>query len=70
MVLIEKAGHVYINEQAREKLQALWPRTYTSEFISIKSSAAKGKTNPELCRAQQRSLTRSRTPTFLGGFGL
>jgi len=29
MVLIEKAGHVYINEQAREKLQALWPRIYT-----------------------------------------
>src|SRR5262245_2805753 len=29
MALIEKAGHVYINEQAREKLQALWPRTYT-----------------------------------------
>ena len=29
MVLIEQAGHVYINEQARKKLQALWPRTYT-----------------------------------------
>jgi len=42
----------------------------TLEFISIKSSAAKEKANPDLCRAQQRSLTRSRTPTFLGGFGL
>jgi hypothetical protein len=28
MVLIEKTGHVYINEQAREKLKALWPATY------------------------------------------
>ena len=28
MVLIEKTGQVYINEQAREKLKALWPATY------------------------------------------
>ena len=28
MVLIEKSGQVYINEQAREKLQALWPVAY------------------------------------------
>ena len=28
MVLIEKTGHVYINEQAKEKLQALWPAAY------------------------------------------
>ena len=28
MVLIENAGHVYINEQARAKLQALWPAAY------------------------------------------
>ncbi len=28
MVLIEPSGHVYINEQAREKLKALWPVTY------------------------------------------
>ena len=29
LVLIAKAGHVSINEQAREKLQALWPGTST-----------------------------------------
>ena len=28
MVLIEQSGEVSINEQAREKLQALWPVTY------------------------------------------
>lgn len=28
MVLIEKSGQVHINEQAREKLRALWPATY------------------------------------------
>jgi hypothetical protein len=28
MVLIEKSGEVYINEQAREKLKALWPAAY------------------------------------------
>src|SRR6266446_2444057 len=28
MVLIEKTGHVYINEQAKEKLKALWPVAY------------------------------------------
>ena len=36
------------------------------EFISIKSSAAKGKTNPALCRAQQRSRTRSAAAYLLG----
>src|SRR5262249_20441206 len=29
IVLIEKPGDVYIEEQARKKLQALWPTTYT-----------------------------------------
>jgi hypothetical protein len=28
MVLIEQSGHVSINEQAREKLKALWPAAY------------------------------------------
>ncbi len=28
MVLIEKSGQVYVNEQAREKLEALWPGAY------------------------------------------
>jgi hypothetical protein len=28
MVLIEKAGQIYINEEAREKLKAFWPAAY------------------------------------------
>lgn len=28
MVLIEKSGQIHINEQAREKLKALWPAAY------------------------------------------
>ena len=32
MVFLEKSGQVYINEQAREKLQALWPAAYTSNM--------------------------------------
>ena len=28
MVLIEKSGQIYINEQAREKLQSLWSAMY------------------------------------------
>ena len=35
MVLIEKAGQVYINEQAREKLQALWSVAYTSNMKKL-----------------------------------
>jgi hypothetical protein len=35
MVLIEKSGRVYINEQAREKLQALWPVGYTSNMKKL-----------------------------------
>ncbi len=35
MVLIEKAGQVYINEQAREKLQALWPDAYVSNIKQL-----------------------------------
>jgi hypothetical protein len=35
MVLIEKSGQVYINEQAREKLQALWPVGYTSNMKKL-----------------------------------
>ncbi len=30
MVLIEKSGQVYINEQAREKLKGLWSTAYES----------------------------------------
>ena len=32
MVLIEKSGQIYINEQARERLQALWPAAYESNM--------------------------------------
>ena len=32
MVLIEKSGKIYINEQAREKLQSLWPAAYESNL--------------------------------------
>lgn len=35
MVLIEKTGHVYINEQARDKLQALWPFAYTRNMTKL-----------------------------------
>lgn len=32
MVLIEASGKIYINEQAREKLQSLWPVAYESNL--------------------------------------
>src|SRR6266704_581848 len=35
MVLIEKSGQVHINEQAREKLQALWPDAYVSNIKQL-----------------------------------
>ena len=35
MVLIEKSGQIYINEQAREKLQALWPIAYKSNMQKL-----------------------------------
>ena len=35
MVLIEKTGQVYINEQAREKLKALWPAAYESNMRQL-----------------------------------
>ncbi len=35
MVLIEKSGQVYINEQARNKLQALWPIAYESNMKKL-----------------------------------
>jgi hypothetical protein len=35
MVLIEKSGQIYINEQAREKLQALWPVAYKSNIQKL-----------------------------------
>ena len=35
MVLIEKSGQVYVNEQARGKLQALWPAAYESNIQKL-----------------------------------
>lgn len=35
MVLIEKSGQVHINEQARERLKALWPAAYESNMKSL-----------------------------------
>ncbi len=35
MVLIEQSGQVYINEQAREKLKALWQAAYESNMKQL-----------------------------------
>jgi hypothetical protein len=35
MVLIEKSGKVHINEQARERLKALWPAAYESNLKKL-----------------------------------
>lgn len=35
MVLIEKSGEVYINEQAREKLKSLWRLGYESNLKQL-----------------------------------
>lgn len=32
MVLIERSGQIYVNEEAREKLKALWPAAYKSNM--------------------------------------
>jgi len=32
MVLIERTGHIYINEQARGKLKTFWPAGYESNM--------------------------------------
>ncbi len=41
MVLIEKSGQVHINEQAREKLCALWPAAYESNMQQLIPAFAK-----------------------------
>ena len=48
MVLIEQSGQVYINEQAREKLQTLWPATYTSNMRTLIPDFARQLHNGEL----------------------
>jgi frataxin-like iron-binding protein CyaY len=35
MVLIEKSGQVYVNEQAREKLKHFWPAAYESNMQKL-----------------------------------
>ena len=35
MVLIEKSGELHINEQARERLKALWPAAYESNMKKL-----------------------------------
>lgn len=48
MVLIEKSGQVYINEQAREKLKTLWPVAYTSNMQTLIPAFARQLHNGEL----------------------
>lgn len=47
MVLIEKSGQVYINEDARERLKALWPAAYESNMKKLIPNFAK-----ELCKGE------------------
>ncbi len=35
MILIEKSGEVHINEQARERLKALWPAAYENNMNKL-----------------------------------
>jgi len=49
MVLIEQSGQVHINEQAREKLQALWPAAaYESNMKNLIPAFAKQLNEGEL----------------------
>ena len=41
MVLVEQSGHVHINEQARTKLQALWPAAYERNLQRLIPAFAK-----------------------------
>ena len=41
MVLIEKAGELHINEEARERLKALWPAAYESNMKKLIPAFAK-----------------------------
>ena len=41
MILIEKSGKVYINEQARDRLKALWPAAYESNMKKLIPEFAK-----------------------------
>jgi hypothetical protein len=35
IVLVDHAGHVYINEEAREQLKAYWPAAYESNMRKL-----------------------------------
>jgi hypothetical protein len=48
MALMEKSGQVYINEQARERLQALWPVGYTGNMKRFIPSFARQLSRGEL----------------------
>ncbi len=48
MVLIEQSGQVHINEQAREKLQALWSAAYESNMKNLIPAFAKQLNEGEL----------------------
>jgi hypothetical protein len=41
MVLVEQSGDVHINEQARTKLQALWPAAYERNLQRLIPAFAK-----------------------------
>jgi hypothetical protein len=53
MALIEKAGQVYINEQAREKLEALWLGAYESNMKKMIPIFAKQLAKGEIGYAQR-----------------
>lgn len=48
MVLIEKSGQVYINEQAREKLKTLWPAAYQNNIKKLIPEFAKQLNSGEI----------------------
>lgn len=48
MVLIEKSGQVYINEQAREKLKTLWLTAYEKNLQSLIPAFAEQLANGQL----------------------
>lgn len=35
MLLVEKSGEVYINEEARERLKTLWPAAYETNMKNL-----------------------------------
>ena len=62
MVLIEQSGQIYINEQAREKLKALWHASYESNMKKLIPVFAKQLHEDELPinGVKQRGLWRRR----------